>query len=98
MGELIDSVHNDEKRLLKVKLNHSEIKNLRGHRKKVYVFSGDNCVHQTNLLERGNKKEAKYFRVPKQLKKRKCKIRDINYQKIPLINKTFFIFTLNLKD
>lgn len=96
MGEVIDSVKKDEKRLLKVVLNSEEIKNLGGHREKVYVFSEDNCIHKVDLLERGNKREAKYFRISRELKKRKQKITNVCYQKIEEKEKAFFIFTLNL--
>lgn len=96
MGEVIDSRSKDEKRLLKIMLNTEEVRNLEGHREKVYIFSEDNCIHKVDLLERGNKREAKYFKIPKELKKRKQKISNICYQKIQEKEKMFFIFTLNL--
>lgn len=96
MGEVIDSVGRDEKRLLKVVLDSEEAKNLRGHREKIHIFSEDNCVHKVDLLERGNKREAKYFKIPRELKKRRQKITNICYQRVQESGKVFFIFTLNL--
>ncbi len=97
MGEIINSKSAyGNKMIYKILLNETEAINLKGHMRNVHIFAKERCYYETNILERGNKKGAKYFIIPRKLKSRqRPRFAKIKYQKIDNGNEVFYICTVN---
>lgn len=96
MGEIINSKISADKIIYKIELSEKEACQLRNHVKKVHIFVGELCSHDSKIIERGNKGGAKYFTIPLSLKSRKRKkYHKISYQKIETDEQIFFICVAN---
>lgn len=92
MGEVIKTRIQDNKIVYKIELTEEEALQLKNHAKNVHMFSAGLCENNTRIIERGNKKGAKYFVIPLNLKSRKKKkYSKISYQKVEASEKTFFV-------
>jgi len=92
MGEIIKTKAVGDKIIYQVKLSEEEGLQIKNHVKNVHMFSGNLCEHDTKIIERGNKKGAKYFSIPLILKSRKKKrYSKVSYQKIEHNGRVFFI-------
>ena len=93
MGQIIDIKNLPHKKsIINLELTPKEAQKLKGHSKKIHLFSGDLCIYNTKVIERGTKKSAKYVSIPLVLKERKhSKILEVEYQKIETNSKTFYI-------
>ena len=80
------------KTIIHLELTKKEAQELKGHYKKIHLFSEDLCLHDTKLIERGTNNSAKYVLIPLILKERKHpRLSEIRYQKIETDSKIFYI-------
>lgn len=92
MGEIIKTKAVEDKIIYQVKLSEEEALQIKNHVKNVHMFSGNLFKHETRMIERGNKKGAKYFSIPLSLKSRnKKRYSKVSYQKIEHNGKIFFV-------
>lgn len=78
--------------IVHLELTQEEAQKLKGHSKKIHLFSEDLCLHHSRLIERGAKKGAKYVSIPLILRERKhTKFSEVRYQKIETNSKVFYI-------
>jgi len=92
MGEIINSKTFDDKIIYKIELEEEEALQLKNYVTKIHLFSADLCNQDSKIIERGNKKRAKYFTIPYSLKSRNRKrYSKISYQKLEARDKIFFI-------
>jgi hypothetical protein len=78
--------------IIHLELKEKDAQKLKGHYKKIHLFSEDLCLHNTKLIERGTNKSAKYVSIPLILKERKHpKLSEVKYQKIETDSKIFYI-------
>lgn len=97
MGELINTKPSKNNKIkYKIILEENEAKSLKNHLKNIHLFPEEMCTHQTQIIEKGIQKSAKYFKIPKSLKTRKkAHYTDISYQKIETDKQAFFIVVAN---
>lgn len=96
MGEIINTKTSSDKIIYKIELSEEEALQLKNHMKNVHMFSANLCNQNTRIIERGNKRGAKYFVIPLSLKSRKKKrYHSISYQKIEADDKVFYIYTVH---
>ena len=96
MGEIIKTKIVGEKIICKVELSEEESRQLKNHVTNIHMFSSDLCIHDSKIIQRGNKGGAKYFVIPLSLKSRKKKrYNKISYQKIENKDKVFFVCVVN---
>ena len=96
MGEIINTKTSPDKITYKIELNIKKALQLKNHMKNIHMFSANLCNNDTRIIERGNKKGAKYFVIPLILKSRKKKrFNRVSYQKIETDEKVFYICTVN---
>ena len=93
MGQIIKIKNSPpDKTIVHLKMTQKEAQELKGHYKKIHLFSEDLCTHYAKLIERGTNNSTKYVLIPSILKERKCsRISKISYQKIKTDSKTFYI-------
>ena len=95
MGRIIHSKEiPNQKIFCKLILSQDEIKNLKGHMKKIHLFSSDLCDKESYINNRGNKGVTKYFKVPLNIRPRKKQTGSQDCQKLDTPTKTFYIYTI----
>ncbi len=95
MGLITESKETkDNGQILKIILKEKELKNLKGHLKRIRIFSSDLCTKETCIHKRGNNGVTKYFKIPLGMRLRKKKTKTISYQKIDSSDKTFYIYNV----
>lgn len=96
MGEIIHTKTSGDKIIHKIELDEKEAQQLKNHVNKVHLFTSNLNVHNTRIIERGNKKGAKYFVIPLSLKSRKKKrYSKISYQSIQTEKQVFYVCVVN---
>ncbi len=96
MGTILSSrTTKDDKIVCEVLLNYEEALQLKGHVKKVYMFSEDNAKIKTNLSGRGKNEATKYFLIPKELRYNIMLKDKVKCQKIETDSKVIFIYQVD---
>lgn len=93
MGKIIKTKNiSPSKSIIHLELTKKEAQKLKGHCKKIHLFSEDLCLHYAKIIERGAKKSAKYVSIPSILRERKhTRPLQANYQKVETDSKIFYI-------
>jgi hypothetical protein len=93
MGEVVNSkILTENKVLYQIELEEKDARLLKNRIHNVHLFDEELCKIDTQIIERGKSRGAKYFIVPKCLRtRRKNKIHNVTYQKIETDDKVFFI-------
>jgi len=96
MGSIISSRSNkDGKIIYEIELDYAESLHLKGHIKKVCLFSEDACDAVSKLSSRGTHESTKYFLVPKELRANLTTADKVKCQKIITDSKMIFIYVLD---
>ena len=98
MGEIIHSKVSSDKVVYKILLDSDEAQKLKGHLRKVHVFSADMCEHKTQINARGNNGVTKYFKIPLSIRSRKKYYGTLIYQKLETLKNIFYIYTINKNE
>lgn len=95
MGEIIHSkILLNKKVVCKILIDENEALNLKGHLKRIHVFSSNLCTNFSSINVRGNKGVTKYFKIPLSIRSRKRPIGMLIYQKLETATKIFYIYTV----
>jgi len=96
MGSILSSKTTKEGKIIyEVAMDYEESLQLKGHIKKVYLFSEDASDLKTNLSGRGRNETTKYFLIPRDLRKN-IKFGDkVKCQKIETQSKIIFIYVVD---
>lgn len=95
MGQILSTKNKKDKVILEVELDYEESLQLKGHTKKVHVFSEECADIQTNLSARGKNEATKYFLVPRQLRS-DLRFKDkVQCQKLETESKIIFVYVVD---
>jgi len=95
MGEIINSKASLDKSVtFKILLENNEMRNLKGHLKKIRLFHPEKCTHEAQINTRGNNGVTKYFKIPLSIRSRKKQNGELSYQKIITSSQIFYVYTL----
>ena len=83
---------NEEKIILNLELSSYENKRLKGNLENIYVFSENNLISETRLVQRGKKDSTKYLLIPRDYRKGLLLSDKIRCKKIDTPEKSFLIF------
>jgi hypothetical protein len=100
MGKIISTKTKNEKIIFEVEMDYEESLAIKGHIKKVHVFSEDAAVIKTHLSQRGANEATKYFLIPRELRGNLNFDENVKCQKIDTDTRTIFIFVVdkNVKE
>lgn len=95
MGKIINFKQLKKKNyLINLILKKQELKDLKGHMKKVHFFAENKCIIKACLKEKGNNKTTKYFQIPMTLRPRKNLYSKLTYQRIEAPKANYYIYGL----
>lgn len=85
---------NDKKVLANVELSQDEYNFLKGNIENIHVFSENNLIKLSRLVQRGKKESTKYFLLPKILREDIIPTNNVKCNKIETSKKKLFIFEI----
>lgn len=96
MGSIISSrIAKNGKIVCEVEMDYKESLQLKGHVKRIYLFSEDVAETKTNLSGRGKNRATKYFLIPRELRTN-LKFGDkVSCQRLEDQSRAIFIYIVN---
>ncbi len=96
MGDILNSrTSSDGKIIIELLVDYEEALQLKGHVKKIHLFSEDVPNIKSNISLRGKNEATKYFLIPKELRKDLKFNTKVTCQKIQADTKTVFIYIVD---
>ena len=96
MGSILSSkATKDGKIIYEVIMDYDESLQLKGHIKKIHIFSEDVADIKTNLSQRGKNEATKYFLIPRELRYNIKFTDKVKCQKLETESKMVFIYVVH---